>query len=277
MTTATWHDQWSQIDRSTDPAWFIRFLDASRKRLLEMARSNPVAFYPWARPGMHVLDVGCGTGDLLHPLAPLLGDAGKITALDLSVTLIAEARRRAAAAGVQISFDAGNATSLPYADQSFDVVTANLLLQHLPDPQPALAEMVRVLRPGGSLLIVEQDWDTLLIDHSDRPLTRRIGTFFCDAVPNGWIGRQLPAQFKRAGLENCTLVGNHQAFSAEEWLDPAMGLVQIAVRAEVAGVITSEERARWDAEIAARLKDGTFHSGFTMFRASATRPASGIH
>src|SRR5579883_2581541 len=124
MTTATWHDQWSQIDRSTDPAWFIRFLDASRKRLLEMARSNPVAFYPWARPGMHVLDVGCGTGDLLHPLAPLLGDAGKITALDLSVTLIAEARRRAAAAGVQISFDAGNATSLPYADQSFDVVTA---------------------------------------------------------------------------------------------------------------------------------------------------------
>ena len=271
MQSGSWHHQWNRVDDSGDPGWFIRFLDASRKRLVAAARSNPAAIFPWAREGMRVLDVGCGTGELLQPLAGLLGESGRITGVDLSQALIAEARRRGRADGAPITFETGNATAMAYADEAFDVVTANLLLQHLADPAPALAEMVRVLRRGGSLLIVEQDWDSLLIDHSDRPLTRRILHHFCDAVPNGWIARQLPAQLVRAGLEGCSLAGNYQTLSAEEWRDPAMGFCQLAERARLAGAITGEEQGRWDGEIARRLEDGSFHCGFTMFRASGVR------
>jgi 2-polyprenyl-3-methyl-5-hydroxy-6-metoxy-1,4-benzoquinol methylase len=273
MQNMPWHHEWRSIDASSDPAWFIRFLDASRKPLIEAARANPAAVYPWARPGMKVLDVGCGAGHLLEPLALLLGESGHITGVDLSEVLIAEARRRWTKRGAQIDFQLGDATALSFGDALFDVVTANLLLQHLPDPSSAVAEMVRVLRPGGILLVTEQDWDSLLINHSDQDVTRRIIHNFCDVVTNGWMGRRVPALLARAGLRDVSFTGSYYTVAAADWLDPAMGFSQIASQACASGNISGDERTRWESEIADRLRDGTFHCGFVMFRASGIRPA----
>lgn len=266
------HHAWSNVDETSDPSWFIRFLDASRRRMIAAAQQDPAAVYPWAHPGMRVLDVGCGTGVLLAPLVGLLGETGQVAGIDFSAALIAEARRRATENGSRIDFHIGDARALPFPDGSFDCAMANLLLQHLEAPGPALSELVRVVRPGGMVLIGEQDWDSLLIDHSNRSATRRIVHNFCDAVPNGWIGRQLAFLLAQAGLVTVTVSGVHYSLPSEEWMDPAFGFREIAEQARRSDAITAEEQNHWEAELAERIRSGAFHAGFVMFRASGTRP-----
>jgi ubiquinone/menaquinone biosynthesis C-methylase UbiE len=106
-------------------------------------------------PGQRVLDVGCGTGYLASLLAEKVGPAGFVVGLDASGEMIAYAARRHGRANCQ--FRLGTAESLDLPDEHFDVVVSSLFMHHLPDDlhATALAEMHRVLRPGGTLLIAE--------------------------------------------------------------------------------------------------------------------------
>jgi ubiquinone/menaquinone biosynthesis C-methylase UbiE len=271
MTNHAWHDQWSNVDR-TDPQWFIHFLDASRKRLLEFLRTHAAQYYAGIRPGMSVLDVGCGTGVMLHSLAGLVGPGGKVVGVDYSSAMVEEARKRSSGLGLALEFRQGDAHHLDFPNDTFDWSMAALLFQHLPAPLPPLREMVRVTKSGGTVLIAEQDWDTFLIDASDRDVTRRITRHFCDMLPNGWIGRQLPAAMHDAGLANIQVNTMQLNLSAEEWSDPAMGFRDIAAQAQKAGAITHAEQIRWEAEIEQRLREGRFFASFTLFRVSATKP-----
>ncbi|PYV60786.1 MAG: hypothetical protein DMG95_13710 [Acidobacteria bacterium] len=142
-------DAWIQVDRTEDPRFFVNLLDATRARLLERARISPKDFFaPLAlSPGLNVLDVGCGTGDFLRLLAPIVSP-GKAVGLDLSETMIAEAVQRSAQDSVNLSFRVGSALELPFQAESFDRVLATQVLLHIPDPWSALAEMKRVLAPS---------------------------------------------------------------------------------------------------------------------------------
>jgi len=106
-----------------------------------------------ARPP-EVLD--CGTGTALIPI--LLGRRpvfAKVTAVDLSDEMLKIARQNIDGEGLRLRIELRRADckDLPFADGSFDAVMSNSIIHHLPDPQPALAEMVRVLRPGGLLFV----------------------------------------------------------------------------------------------------------------------------
>ena len=108
------------------------------------------------RPGMRVLDLGCGTGTLAimvkrrQPTAEIVG-------LDPDPEMLDRARSKADRAGVEIKFDQGFASDLPYLDRSFDRVLSSMMTHHLtPDmKQQAFTEVLRVLRPGGQFHIVD--------------------------------------------------------------------------------------------------------------------------
>lgn len=102
--------------------------------------------------GARVLDVGCGDGELACALAARGGD---VIGLDPNPAMLAAARERAAAANVPAVFQAGRAEALPFADASFDIVSAVTVLCFVPDARKALREMARVLRPGGRLVMGE--------------------------------------------------------------------------------------------------------------------------
>ena len=104
--------------------------------------------------GEDVLDVGCGTGTLAVAAARAAPGV-TVTGLDADASILTRARRRAAASGLEIRFDEGRSTALPYADASFDVVLSTLFFHHLPDDgkRQTAAEIVRVLRPGGRLVV----------------------------------------------------------------------------------------------------------------------------
>lgn len=100
------------------------------------------------RAGERVLDVACGSGNLTLPTARA---GARVIGVDIAPNLVAQARARAAAEGLDIQIDEGDCEALPYPDDSFDTVTSMFGAMFAPHPERAAAEMVRVCRPGGRI------------------------------------------------------------------------------------------------------------------------------
>lgn len=99
-----------------------------------------------------ILDVGAGAGQILGHLLKAAHPDAQLVAFDLSSQMLRRARRRLKTN--RPALIAGDLMQLPFADESFDCVTCGWVLEHLPDPQPGLREMGRVLCPGGSVLLL---------------------------------------------------------------------------------------------------------------------------
>jgi SAM-dependent methyltransferase len=104
-----------------------------------------------------VLDVGCGAGHWGRALATVLPPEARVVGVDREAVWVEKAAERAAAAGLggRYTFEQGRAEALPFPDGTFDLVTCQTVLIHCPDPGAALAEMVRVTRPGGRIAVAE--------------------------------------------------------------------------------------------------------------------------
>ncbi|MET4704605.1 methyltransferase domain-containing protein [Frigoribacterium sp. UYMn621] len=152
----------------------------------------PTVFEPWARhlvetvaprPGLTVLDVASGTGAVARAAATAVGPAGRVIASDISTGMLAEVSRGADPEGASIETLEAPATALPLEDDSVDIVLCQHGLPFVRDQAAALAEMKRVLRPGGSLGIVvwvaamrlepfDSYGDALRDEGIDEPFTR---------------------------------------------------------------------------------------------------------
>ena len=109
-------------------------------------------------PGMKVADFGCGVGTVSVMFAELVGPEGRVTSLDLSAGQVEQARLRAARSGhANITFIEASATESGLPADTFDFVYCRFLLLHLPNPYAGLAEMKRVLKPGGVLIVEDAD------------------------------------------------------------------------------------------------------------------------
>ncbi|MFQ6029882.1 MAG: methyltransferase domain-containing protein [Dehalococcoidia bacterium] len=227
-------------------------------------------------PGERVLDLGCGTGVVTRAIAERVAPDGQAIGVDTSPALLAMAREYADAAGTGglVRFEEGDCRALSYADASFDVVIAATVLAHVPDAERALAEMVRVTRPGGRLGVFDFDGDSFLVSHPDRELTRRIMASFSDnTAVNGWLARQLPGLLLGLGLTDVRV----RAFLPLEREEGSFhaGLAERAagVAAQVSA-ITSVERDRWLDELHSEIAAGNFLGGRLHLFAWGTRAPS---
>jgi len=109
------------------------------------------------KPGDRVLDVGCGTGDLTMAAKALAGPSGEVYGTDASAEMIEVARRKAAQAGVEVTFQVDLIEDISFPDDEFDAVLSSLMMHHLPDDlkREGLAEIYRVVKPGGRILILD--------------------------------------------------------------------------------------------------------------------------
>ena len=109
------------------------------------------------RPGMRVLDLAGGTGDLAKVFAGQVGQSGEVVLADINSSMLEAGRRRMIDAGIvgNISYAQVNAEELPFPDARFDVITIAFGLRNVTDKDAALASMRRVLKPGGKALVLE--------------------------------------------------------------------------------------------------------------------------
>jgi SAM-dependent methyltransferase len=115
-------------------------------------------FVPHLSPGMRLLDLGCGPGSITLGLAECVAP-GEVVGIDLRPEPLAQARAAAHARGItNVRFEVGSAYALPFADGSFDAAFAHVVLLHLREPVRALAEVRRVLRPGGVVGVRDPDF-----------------------------------------------------------------------------------------------------------------------
>jgi len=105
--------------------------------------------------GAHVLDCATGTGDLAIAFARRVGPEGRVVGTDFSPQMLAPAPAKARARGLAITFEQADVTRLPYPDASFDLASISFGIRNVDDPDQALRELARVVRPGGTVMVLE--------------------------------------------------------------------------------------------------------------------------
>ena len=145
-------------------------------------------------PGAHVLEVGCGTGDVALAARVEVGETGSVVGIDPSPEMIGVARSKATRAGRDVTFQLGEIEALAFPDATFDVVLSSLMMHHLPDDlkREGFVEIARVLKPGGRLLIIDMK----------RP-TGRAGQILTHLVMHGHMEsgiQNLPPMLRAAGF-----------------------------------------------------------------------------
>lgn len=198
-------------------------------------------------PGSSVLDIGCGFGLETERLARIAGPGARICGVDKSGQFILEARRRAESAGLSINYATGSAEDLHFPDASFDHVRAERLLIYLDPVEPVLAQMRRVLRPGGTLALIEPDFGTTTANVSDRSLLRRVMAHEADtAVAQSWLPGRLPALLNQLAFQTVSISTRVVILPQHLAMEYLGGAAQ---KAATAGVISNKELDGWNGEI----------------------------
>jgi SAM-dependent methyltransferase len=185
------------------------------------------------RPGMAVLDIGCGTGAITADIARAVGPAGAVIGIDRDPTLLRRARdRHAGVSGLR--FEEGDVLALAH-DAAFDVVTAARVLQWIEDPARALTNMVRATRPGGSVVALEYSHADLAWEpEAPRAVRRFYDAFLGWRAANGWDNRlahRLPALFAEAGLSDAEAsVEDEVATRGDPSFDDALAIWRSVMR-----------------------------------------------
>ncbi len=230
-----------------------------------------------AQPGEVILDLGSGPGLLACELAVEVGAAGKITAVDVSADMNAIASRRADEAGMRDRIDVvvGDAAELAFPDACFDAAVSTQVLEYVDDVDRALGELRRVLRPGGRLVLLDTDWDTLVWSARDEARAARILEAWSSHAPHARLPRVLAPRLRAAGLQvtdvfSLTLLNT--TFTESTYSYNIAGLIAHYVR--TGGGSSEDEVDAWLAELASLDEDGAYFFSLNRYCFSATPSTS---
>jgi arsenite methyltransferase len=169
-----------------------------------------------ASPGERVLDVGCGPGFYCAEVREEVGPAGSVLGIDGSAQMLALAERRCEG-HYNVELREGVATTLPVPDASFDAALCVQVLEYVHEPANALAELHRVLRPGGRVLVWDTDWATVSWHSAEPARMQRVLSAWDEHLAHPSLPRRLAPAMRRAGFEEVRSAAHAFASTA---LDP---------------------------------------------------------
>jgi ubiquinone/menaquinone biosynthesis C-methylase UbiE len=262
----------SDVDASARASELAEYLGRAARHMAAMRNADYERLQ--VERGQAVLDVGCGAGEVCIELADRLGPAGRVCGVDVSEAMVAAARAAAEKAGRQVDLRVATAYSLPFDDASFDAVRSERVFQHLDDPATALAEMVRVTRPGGRILVVDPDHSQHAIS-LETDLQCRVHEATRSAllrmIVNPRIGTRLSGLFRQAGLSGIAQFGLVLPMTFPDYAQTTFLQDRLA-HAVAAGDITEEESREFLAGLDAQHALGTFFSGLVGYSVIGVKP-----
>lgn len=227
-----------------------------------------------ARPGERGLEVGCGPGFLAVELAREVAPGGRVVAIDASPEMIATARARVGREGLGglVELSPGEATRLPFPAESFDFVVAVQVYLYVGEIERALAEVARVLRPGGRLVVVDTDWDSCVWLTADRDRLRRVLEARLRHFAQPHLPPRLPGLLRAAGL---ALADARVIPILNLRYDPdsfSGNAIDVTRSAAVKHGVPREETEAWAADLRARAAEGAYFFSVNRFLFLATKP-----
>lgn len=224
-----------------------------------------------AAAGERVLDVGSGTGYLVASIADAVGPGGAVLGVDPSAPMNALAAARNADRP-QVRIVEGHALALPCPDGAFDAAVSTQVYEYVEDIGAALAELHRVLRPGGRALVLDTDWDTVLWHAADRGRHARVMAAWEEHLVHPRLPRTLAGALRRAGFR---VTGQHvipllnTALGEDSYSAHTMGLIAGFVAGR-RGLTTADADA-WVADLRARDAEGEYLFCMNRYCAVAVR------
>jgi SAM-dependent methyltransferase len=226
-----------------------------------------------AAPGERVVDVGCGPGFYCAELADDVGPGGSVTGIDTSEAMLALARRRCAAAP-NVELRQGDATAVPLPDMGADAAISVQVQEYVEDVGTALAELRRILRPGGRVLVFDIDWATYSL-HTEQPeLTARVQGAWDEHLAHRSLPRTLAPSLRGAGFGDVRAEA-HPLAAIE--FDPsrrhlAAMVAFIGAFVPGRGGLSEADAQAWVADQRTLGERGAFYATVTQFCFTARRP-----
>jgi ubiquinone/menaquinone biosynthesis C-methylase UbiE len=216
--------------------------------------------------GDRVLDAGCGPGFYVAETLERVGPDGSVVGVDASAPMLALAAKRCEG-HANVGFEEGDVTALPAADASFDRALSVQVLEYVADIPAALAELFRVLRPGGRLLLWDVDWTTVSW-HSEEPARmRRFLDAWDEHLTDPALPRTLSASMREAGFQDVEMQGH--AFVTDDITEETYAGALLPLMADYVG--TGEAHA-WATEQGELAKRGESYFACIQFCFTGTRP-----
>ena len=256
-----------------DETDFVETLDAINRSMMFTELTSTAHNALNLMDGHKVLDVGCGTGDALKPIIAAVGPTGEVHAVDSSRSMLAELEKRFSGLDVPPSVHLSRAESLPFKTSTFDCVRCERVLIYSSAPTDAISEMVRVLRPGGRVVLAEPDLSTSIPSSTQSTLTTRIIRFSQDDHGSSGIARNCHLHLASCGIEDIaisTVVSTLRDFGT--WAD-AFRIDAMLERQINDGNISASEASAWLDEMKALGQQGLFFWSVTSFVVSGSKPS----
>ena len=255
----------------------IEFDEAASRRVLrtyttadivEQRRIVLEALAP--EPGERVLDIGSGPGLMALDLAAAVGAQGRVDGMDPSDSMLAIAKEQQPPdAAAPITFTSGEATAIPFADETFDVVVSTQVYEYVGDLAAALAQAHRVLKPGGRIVILDTDWDSIVWRSSDRGRMQRVLSAWDEHLVDPYLPRSLPGALARArftGLRSEVVPMFNVGYRRETF---SAGLIEmIAGFVGGRGEVSVDEVAAWAEDLRTLGEDYFFSLNRYLFVAT---------
>ena len=232
------------------------------------------------RSGQRLLDVGCGLGEAALTLADDLGDDGEVVGVDVSAEMVRVAQSQAGTASCRVRFTVGDACSLAEPADSFDAVRCERTLQWLADPMAAVAEVARVVRPGGRVSLIDTDWSTFAIDVGDDDLAAIVrNAMRTERGRPSNIGRRLHDLVRDAGLvpvAKAEATHTWTAWNPDETPAPdgCFSMESLADDLVATDQLAPAERDRFVSTIHQAAREDRFSMTLTMYGVVAAAPTA---